>query len=156
MPHRADDPHVPANSAVLGYGPMLPLVVAAVAVWVGSAYLAEVALRLAIIWAALLLTFVGGVRRGFGFALDRASMRSEISSSISYFTIAGLALVSPFPDLALALLAFGCLLVAWLDRRAAIAGNAPLHFARLRPPQMLIGAVSLAAIWAWTTYGGRT
>lgn len=156
MPDRADDPHVPANSAVLGYGPMLPLVAAAVAAWAGGPTLAEIALRLAIIWAALVLTFIGGVRRGFGFGLDRASTRSEIASSTGYFAVAGLALVVPFPDLALALLAFGFLLAGWLDRRAAIKGDAPYHFARLRPPQMLLGALALAALWAWLTYGGRT
>lgn len=155
LQHRADDPRVPVNSAVLGYGPMLPLVAAAVAVWVATGALAEVALRLAIIWGALVLTFIGGVRRGFGFALDRTSTASEIASSTSYFVIAGLALVLPYPDLALAALAFGFLLAGWLDRRAALAGNAPRHFARLRPPQMLIGALALAALWAWLFVGGR-
>lgn len=155
MPARADDPRIRANSAVLGYGPMLPLVAAAVAVWLATGLLPEVALRLAIIWGALVLTFIGGVRRGFGFGLDRASTPAEIASSTAYFTIAGLALVAPYPDLAVGLLAFGFLLAGWLDRRAALAGNAPAHFARLRPPQMLIGAVALAALWTWLTYGGR-
>ena len=154
MQRRADNPRVPANSAILGYGPMLPLVAAAVAAWAFPA-LAPLALRLAVIWAALVLTFIGGVRRGFGFALDRASTASEIASSTAYFALAGLALVSAYPDLALALLAAGFLLAGWLDRRAALAGNAPRHFARLRPPQMLIGSVALAALWAWVYYGER-
>lgn len=153
MPARADNPRVSVNSAVLGYGPMLPLVAAAVAVWLATGLLAEIALRLAIIWAALVLTFIGGVRRGFGFGLDRASTPAEIASSTTYSTTAGLALVAPYPDLALALLAFGFLLAGWLDRRAAMAGNAPRHFARLRPPQMLIGALALAVLWTWLTYG---
>lgn len=155
MQRRADDPRIPANSAILGYGPMVPLVVAAVVAWAVPGLVAEVALRLAIIWAALVLAFIGGVRRGFGFGVDRASTPSEIASSTAYFASGGLALVSPYPDWALALLAFGFLLAAWLDRRAAIAGNAPFHFARLRPPQMFIGALALAALWAWLYYGGR-
>lgn len=155
MQRRADAPHVPTNSAILGYGPMLPLIAAAVAVWVATGLFAEVALKLAIIWAALVLTFIGGVRRGFGFGLDRASTQAEIASSTAYFALAGLALVSPYPEIAVALLAFGFLLAGWLDRRAALLGNAPLHFARLRPLQMLLGALALAALWAWLYFGGR-
>lgn len=153
---RADNPRIPVNSAVLGYGPMLPLVAAAAAVWLTTGLLPAIALRLAIIWAALILTFIAGVRRGFGFGVDRASTWSEIASSTGYFAVAGLALIVPYPAVALGLLAFGYLLAGALDRRAALAGNAPLHFARLRPPQMLIGAVGLAAIWAWLILGGRT
>lgn len=154
MPARADDSRIPANSAILGYGPMLPLVAAAAAVWLTDGVLPEVALRLAIIWAALVLTFIAGVRRGFGFGVDRASTPAEITSSTAYFALAGLALVSPRADWALFILIAGYALAAVLDRRAALAGNAPLHFARLRPPQLAIGVASLAVIWAWLAFGG--
>lgn len=153
MPARADDPRVPANSALLGYGPMLPLVAAALAAWLTTGDLPSIALRLAIIWGALVLAFIAGVRRGFGFGVDRASTGSEIASSTGYFALAGLALVAPRADLALGLLVFGYLLAAVLDRRAALAGNAPFHFARLRPPQLGIGALALALLWARLTFG---
>ena len=90
----------------------------------------------------------------FGFGPDRASTWSEITSAVAYFGLAALALVAPFPDVALALLMVGFVLAAILDRRAALAGNAPLHFARLRPPQLAIGVISLAALWAWLAAGG--
>lgn len=154
MPARADDPRIPVNSAILGYGPMLPLVVAALGTWFGAGVLPDVALRLAIIWAALILTFIGGVRRGFGFGVDRTSTAAEIATSTGYFALAGLALVAPRADWALPLLIGGFLLAAFLDRRAALAGDAPRHFARLRPPQLGIGAAALAAIWAWLLTGG--
>lgn len=153
MPQRADDPHVPLNSAILGYGPMLPLVAAALGAWFAPG-LALLAVRLAIIWGALILTFVGGVRRGFGFGVDRASTAGEIATSTLYFTLAGLALVVPRADWAIVLLLLGHGAVAWLDRRAALAGNAPLHFARLRPPQMAIGCIALAALLAWLIAAG--
>lgn len=153
MPARADDPHVPANSAILGYGPMVPLVAAAAAVWLTTGDLPDIALRLAVIWAALILAFIAGVRRGFGFGVDRASTASEIASSTAYFALAGLALIAPRADIALGLLVLGFLLAAVLDRRAALAGNAPSHFARLRPPQLGLGAAALAVIWAWLTLG---
>lgn len=156
MPARADDPRIPANSAVLGYGPMLPLVAAALGAWFGTGVLPEIALRLAVIWAALILSFIAGVRRGFGFGVDRASTASEIAHSVAYFALVGLALIAPYPDQALGLLILGYLLAAWLDRRAALAGNAPRHFARLRPPQLGLGAASLIAIWTWLIFGERT
>jgi hypothetical protein len=152
MSSRADDAHVPFNSAVLGYGPMLPLVGAALGAWLLPG-LAFMAVRLAIIWGALILAFVGGVRRGFGFGVDRASTASEIATSTLYFIIAGLALVVPRADWALALLLAGFIAVAILDHRAALAGNAPLHFARLRPVQMGIGSIALAALWVWLLAG---
>lgn len=154
MTKRATEPGIPASSLILGYGPMLPLVLAAFATWFTTGIVPVLALRLAIIWAALVLAFIAGVRRGFGFGADRTSTWSETTSAIAYFGLAALALVAPFPDVALALLAVGFVLAAILDRRAALAGNAPLHFARLRPPQLAIGVVALAALWAWLAVGG--
>ena len=143
------DPRPPANSLVFGYGAMLPLVLAAIAAWVLPRAWPVTAVHLAVIWAALVLAFVGGVRRGFGFATPGASTLVEIVAAIGYFTIAGLSLVVPFVSTSLALLAAGYALAALLDRRAALRGNAPAHFARLRPPQLLLGCAGLAACWVW-------
>lgn len=151
---RATDPRVPSLSLILGYGPMLPLVAAAAGAWLLPRPWPLLAVQLAITWAALILSFIGGVRRGFGFGQDSASTASEIAAAVAYFTIAGLSLVVARPSVALALLIVGYLLAALLDGQAALAGNAPLHFARLRPPQLGLGAVSLAALWAWLLFGG--
>ena len=59
------------------------------------------------------------------------------------------ALLAPRPSVALSILIVGYVLAALLDRRAALAGDAPLHFARLRPPQLLLGTAGLAGCWAW-------
>ena len=143
-----DDPRVPLNSVVFGYGPMLPLAVAGIAARVLPAGWPELATRLAVIWAALILAFIAGVRRGFGFGDPRASTAVEIATMMGYFVLAGLALVVPAAWMALLLLMVGFALVALLDRRAAFAGNAPAHFARLRVPQMLFGIAGLALLWA--------
>lgn len=145
--------HIPADSIVFGYGPMLPLVAAGIGAWVLPLGWGMLAVRLAIIWGALILSFIGGVRRGFGFATPRASTVIEIVAAVGYVTIAGLALVVPFVSTSLALLAAGYALAALLDRRAALAGNAPAHFARLRPPQLLLGCAGLAGCWAWVMTG---
>ena len=144
---------IPTDSIVFGYGPMLPLVAAGVGAWVLAPGWGLIAVRLAIVWGALILSFIGGVRRGFGFATQGASTPVEIVAAVGYVTIAGLALVVPFVSTSLALLAAGYALAALLDRRAALAGNAPAHFARLRPPQLLLGCAGLAACWAWVMLG---
>lgn len=143
-----DDPRPPVNSLVLGYGPMLPLVAAGIGAWVLPTYWPYVATRLAIIWAALILAFIAGVRRGYGFGDPRASTAVEIATMMTYFVLAGLALVVPYGWIAVPLLMVGFAAVALLDRRAALAGNAPAHFARLRVPQMLLGLAGLALVWA--------
>jgi hypothetical protein len=143
-----DSPVIPTDSLVFGYGPMLPLLAAGAGVWLLPAPWPQIAIRLAVIWAALILSFIGGVRRGFGFARPAASTASEMIAAIAYVTLAGLALLVPWPSQALLLLCLGYVLAALLDRRAAVRGDAPRHFARLRPPQLLLGAAGLAACLA--------
>jgi hypothetical protein len=138
---------------VFGYGPMLPLVIAAVASWAPFGWVSLLAVRLAIVWAALILAFVAGVRRGFGMGADRASTSAELATAIAYFSLAGLALLVPLAANALALLVVGYVLVAWADRRAAFRGDAPRHFARLRARQMPLGAAALAVMWARLVIG---
>lgn len=142
---------IPTSSIVLGYGPMLPLVAAAIGAWTLAGEWPLLAVRLAVIWGALILAFIGGVRRGYGFGAPAASTRTEIVTSIGYFTVAGLALVAPTASIALALLAIAYAGVGLLDGRAARRGDAPAHFARLRPPQLLLGAAALAVLWAYVT-----
>lgn len=144
---------IPLDSIVFGFGPMIPLVVAGIAAWVAPAPVAMIATQLAIVWGALILAFIGGVRRGFGFARADASTVTEIAAAVGYFTIAGLALLVGYAATSVALLAVGFALAALLDRRAALAGDAPAHFARLRPPQLLLGCAGLAACWAWLMSG---
>lgn len=155
MSDRATDPRVPWASIVFGYGPMLPLAAAALGAWLLPRPWPGIALLLAITWAAVILVFIGGVRRGFGFGQDRASTLAEVVAAIAYMGLAFAALVVPRPSAACALLVVGYVLAALLDRRAALAGDAPLHFARLRPPQLFLGALSLAALWAWLLFGGQ-
>ena len=147
--HRATDPRVPWASRVFGFGPMLPLVAAALGAWTMSERWGQLAVHLSIIWAALILSFIGGVRRGFGFGQDRASTPVEVLTAAAYLILAGLALVVPYWITSLSLLIVGYALAALLDWRGARRGDAPAHFARLRPPQLLLGVAALVALWAW-------
>ena len=143
------DPRVPLTSLVFGFGPMLPLVVAGIGAWLLPPLWPLLLIQLAITWAALILTFIGGVRRGFGFGERRVSTVAELVSAGLYLLLALAALIAPRPSVALSVLIVGYVVAALLDRRAAVAGDAPMHFARLRPPQFLLGAAGLAGCWAW-------
>ncbi|MEC3950173.1 DUF3429 domain-containing protein [Sphingobium sp. HWE2-09] len=146
---------VPLDSVIFGYGPMLPFLAAAVGVWLMPPPWPGVARDLVILWGALILAFVAGVRRGFGFGDPAASTSAAIATMLLYFLPAGIALVLHWADqpiLALAVLIAGYALVAMFDAHAAKAGDAPAHFARIRPSQMMIAIGGLAAVLAhsWT------
>ena len=143
-----DDPRVPVNSMILGYGPMLPLVAGGAGAWLLPPPLGLFAVQAVVLWAALILVFIAGVRRGFGFGDARASTMVEIATTMAYFLLGLAALVAPGFAIELTLLLVGYALVAWLDTRAARTGNAPAHFARLRAPQMLIGMLGIGAALA--------
>lgn len=139
---------VPAASLIFGYGAMVPLVLAAVGAWGLPRAWPVTAVRLAVIWGALVLAFVGGVRRGGGFMAPGTPPNAGLGAAVAYFALAGLALVAtPYDWIALPPLVAGFALCALLDRAAARRGAVPPHFAALRPPQMLLGAAALLAMW---------
>lgn len=142
----ADRAPIPLNSLVFGYGPMLPFAAAAAGAWLLGGQWPALAIHLAIVWAAMILVFIAGVRRGYGFGDPGASTAVEIATMLLWFILAGLALVWPGRLVPLALLLAGYVTVPLLDRRAAFHGDAPAHFASLRPPQMAIAIASLAAL----------
>ena len=147
----AGQARIPANSLIFGYLPMVPLVAAAIGAWMLSIEWAELAVHLAIIWAAMVLIFIAGVRRGYGFGACEASTAVEIATMLAWFVTAGLALVIPGRIVPLALLLAAFVTVPLLDRRAAFHGDAPAHFARLRPPQMMLAVLSLGTLLAYVS-----
>jgi hypothetical protein len=142
---------IPVTSLIFGIGPMLPLVGAATGAWALPMPWPDIALKLALIWGAQILIFVAGVRRGYGFGAAGASTTVEIITMLMYFVPGSLALVLTmygYLTVALLLLIAGFALVAILDRRAALIGDAPAHFSRLRVPQMMIAVIALGCLAA--------
>ena len=141
--------NIPKDSLSFGYGPMLPFLAAALGACLLPPPWPHLARDMAILWGALILAFLAGVRRGFGFGAPQASTNVAIATMLLYFIGAGAARLLVWlskPGAALALLLASYLLVPALDRRAALTGNAPAHFAKLRPPQMILASLSLAAL----------
>lgn len=151
-PIRTDDrdPRVPALSIVLGYAPMMPIVVAALATWLAPPPWPAVAIVLGVLWSAAIVTFLAGVRRGLSFRTAGGERPVQIATMVWLFAL-GLGatlVVQTVPALALVLLMLGFLSIALLDPRAARRGEVPAHFARLRPPQMAAGVLALGAMLA--------
>lgn len=113
---------VPLDSVIFGYGPMLPFLAAAIGVWSMPPPWPGFARDMVILWGALILAFVAGVRRGFGFGAPAASISAAIAAMLLYFVPAGVALLLHWADhlsLALAVLIVGYALVAMFDAQAA-------------------------------------
>jgi hypothetical protein len=142
---------IPFLSLVFGYGPVAPFAAAAVGAWTMPAPWPGLATRLAVIWGGIILVFVAGVRRGYGFGDSGASTFREIATMIVYVVLGGLSLVFAsfgLPMVALWVQLASFIVVPIFDRKAAFTGDAPPYFARLRPPQMTIVILALAALIA--------
>ena len=142
---------IPFLSLVFGYGPVAPFVAAALGAWSLSAPWPGLLTQLAVIWGGIILVFVAGVRRGYGFGDPGASTVRAIATMLVYVVLGGLSLVFATIDLtviALWVQVAGFIVVPLFDRNAAFTGDAPAYFARLRPPQMTIVVAALAALIA--------
>ncbi len=154
----SERPEVPWLSIVLGYGPMLPFVVGAGASWtVRGSWHGEVVL-VTMIWANAILAFLAGVRRGLSFRTEGGPAVAQIATMFCLFVLALgslLALTHGFTRVAVGSTLLGFAAIMVLDPIAARDGQAPLFFARLRPPQIAIAAASLVALLAnvWIDHG---
>ncbi|TZG25761.1 DUF3429 domain-containing protein [Sphingomonas montanisoli] len=113
---------VPTLSLVLGFGPMLPILAAGLAALLWGDPLRAVAIVGGTGWAAAILLFIAGLL------------------ALPVF------LLSPVAGILLLMLGYAG--VAVLDPLAARRGEAPRHFARLRPPQMAVGLLGLGLLAA--------
>lgn len=139
-------PQTPWLSVVLGFGPMLPIALGAILCWAMHGNVRADIVRLLALYAASILLFLAGVRRGLSFRTPGGPRASQIVTMFALYALGALALLAlalDRPAAALALLLIGFAGVLVLDPIAARTGEAPLFFARLRPPQMAIACVSL-------------
>ena len=137
---------VPALSRLFGYGAMVPLIGATLAGCMLPARLSAPAIYLALVWAGAILAFLAGVRRGLSFRTPGGPTVRQLVGMLWLFALAFAALAAPWQLLSCALLLAGYASVVVLDRTAAQTGEAPAFFANLRPPQMILGVVSLLAV----------
>lgn len=150
--HVTEPRAVPWLSVVFGYGPMLPFLAGAAAAWIGRGEpLGAAAQSLTLLWGCAILLFLSGVRRGVSFRTEGGARFSQIATMLGLFCLgfAALVLASLNRDVAaLVLLILGFLSLTILDPIAARRGEAPLFFARLRPAQIPLAILGLAALLA--------
>ena len=150
--HAREPRAVPWLSVVFGYGPMLPILAGAGLAWALRGAAGEAALALTLLWASAILLFLSGVRRGLSFRTEGGARPAQILTMLGLFLLGLGALIAAWlgaQGAALALLLLGYGAVAVLDPRAARRGEAPLFFARLRPYQMPLAVIGLAALLAY-------
>ena len=145
LPQRRRGDRIPPLSILLGYGPVAVLPVLAM---VSAALPPQPGFNLLLggqLWAAGVLIFMGGVRRGLSFDRNPEHTLRQLIGSFLYFFFGLGAMIVPI-GYAFLLLIIGYAIGGVLDRKAARAGEAPRHFAQLRPIQAAIAIIGLGAL----------
>jgi hypothetical protein len=140
---------VPWLSVVFGFGPMLPFMLGAIAAWHMRGSERDVMIRLTILWGAVILTFLAGVRRGLSFRTPGGPRLVQILTMLLLFCLGTAALLAEWLDfipaaLILETAGFAALIV--LDPIAARHEEVPLFFYRLRPAQLPFAVISLGSL----------
>lgn len=135
----------PATSVILGTAAMLPIVVGS-ALSLAVADLPALLIHAVILWAATVLCFLGGVRRGLSFRQNTGPTVRQLVTSLWLFVCGMGAIATPWPALSLALLLVGYGSVAILDPLAARRAEVPRYFAHFRPWQMAFPILGLLLV----------
>jgi hypothetical protein len=124
---------IPAAAMALGLGGLVPFAAGAAALWLPLPWLTpDAGLRLIVVYGAIILSFLGGIRWGVALGpYDTARQSRDFAASV-LGALAGLAAVFLPPVPALALLIAGFLSQALWDVTSAEAGRLPGWFGRLR------------------------
>jgi len=137
---RLDTPaSTPPLSLVLGYGPMLLILLLGIGAWaLQEPVLADAAL----VWSAAILLFLSGVARGLSFFTQGGPRLTQLATMAIRFGLGLAALALPL-TLAWIALILGYASLAITEPPAARHGEAPRYFAHLRPIQALIAVAGL-------------
>lgn len=138
---------IPESSLIFGYGPMLLLPILAVMAWSANGWWGALFVSAGQLWAAVLLIFIAGVRRGLSFGTAGGPRPVQLVTMLWLFVMGLAGVMLPW------LAAFCALIVGYgsvaiLDPKAAKRDEVPRHFAKLRPPQMAVAILGLAGLLA--------
>lgn len=134
---------IPPAALILGLAGILPFAAAAVA-QTGRLELISPAegLRLAVIYGAVILSFLGGIRWGAALRAQRRSQARDFSASVLP-SLAGVAALLLPDGLAISLLIAGFLMQALWDVLSVESGSLPPWFGKLR---MILTAGAVASL----------
>lgn len=137
---------IPSAALLLGLAGLVPFFAGAAALWASLPLLPpETGLKLAIVYGAIILSFLGGIRWGTAIGpYDTSRQTLEFSASV-LGSLAGLAAVFLPAIPALALLIAGFLMQGLWDVMSVDSGRLPSWFGRLRMILTAGAVVSLIA-----------
>ncbi len=136
---------IPPSSLVLGYGPVMLLLVLVIAAWGTTGIWSAFFVSAGQLWASALLLFLAGVRRGYSFAMEGGPRPIQLFTMAWLFVLGLAGVTLPWlPAFCALVVGFGSILI--LDPRAAARAEVPAHFARLRPPQMAVALLGLTGL----------
>ncbi len=148
---------IPAPAIWLGASGLVPFLAAAIAAWIGSPWVGEFAVRLAVTYGAVILSFLGGIFWGFAATPTQADVagadpagrppapRHLFAFSILPSFIAWIAVLLA-PQTAVFLLICAFVAILWLDYASWKTGVAPSWWMELRVPLSAVVVVCLLAI----------
>jgi Protein of unknown function (DUF3429) len=138
---------IPFTALALGGAGLIPFLLAALSQWVELRSIPqEFGYRAGVIYAAIILSFLGGIRWGAALARPEGERQSMEFAGSNVAALAGwLALLLP-PVPCLSLLIAGFLLQGLWDLMASEEGTLPLWFGVLRTWLSAIAVVCLAAL----------
>lgn len=137
---------IPVPSLILGYLPIIPLVLAGILVWFAGPALFALTVDAAVLWASILLFFLAGVRRGLSFFTDGGPQPAQILTMFWLFFLGLVVLVSPYSPIAVGAAAVGFASLGVCDARAAGHGQVPGFFRDLRPPQTGLATAAMISV----------
>ena len=125
---------------VLGAAGFLPLAILGVGAWLLPRELRGLADVGSRAWAAGLLCFLAGVRRGLTFSERRGASTAEVATFLALFFTGVTGWLFP------PLLMLGLFVAGMADAIAARRAQAPRYFTWLRPAQALVALTGLASV----------
>lgn len=146
MSERHVSASIPASALFLGLLGLIPFIAAAVSQWTTLPLVSpELGLRLAVVYGAIILSFLGGIRWGTALGpYDLSRQGLEFSASV-LGSLAGLAATFLPAIPGLSLLIAGFLMQGLWDVTSVEAGRLPTWFGRLR---MILTAGAVIALVA--------
>ena len=142
---------IPAAALALGLAGLLPFAGAALSVWFGIPFGPAAGHSLGVVYGAVILSFLGGVRWGLAIG-PYGRRRQSMDFTLGVLgSLAGLAAAFLQPIAALTLLITGFLMQALWDVTSVESGRLPGWYGKLRMILTAGAVVSLVAVLAAKT-----
>ena len=136
----------------LGYLGLLPFVTGAGAAWFGPPVLAAWAEEAMLLYAALILSFIGAVHWGLAMQSTHSARDKQLGLSVIPALVGWLAVLLP-PLIGFPILIVSFSVMSGVDRQSVLAGVTPAWYPGLRLPLTIVAVFSLGFAWLRLVFG---